>query len=296
MWDSICYLNGEYMALGEAKISVLDRGFIFGDGVYEVVPLYNNKPFEWAAHLARLKRSLAAVQLPNPMDDAGWLTLVEQLCARNGGGQGVGNQFIYWQITRGVAKRDQGFPPASAQIQPTVFAMSTPFTPPAGDVLRVGISGYTCEDNRWLRCDIKSISLIGNVLKRQEAQEHGATEAVMFRDGWLTEGAAANLWVVQNGTLLCPPRDTKILQGIRIGLMDRLCAATGIPLVVRPISKAEVLAADEILLSSATKEVLPMTRLNDAPVGHGALAGKPGPIWATLFAAYQAEKAVQCPQ
>jgi D-alanine transaminase len=286
MWDSICYLNGDYMALQDAKISVLDRGFIFGDGVYEVVPLYNGKPFEWAAHLARLKRSLAAVQLSNPLDDDAWVNLVQQLSTRNTGK----HQFIYWQITRGVAKRDQGFPDAS--VKPTLFAMSTPFTPPAGELLTQGISGYTCQDNRWLRCDIKSTSLLGNVLKRQEAQDHGATEAVMFRDGWLTEGAAANLWVVKNGKVLCPPRDHHILQGIRIGLMDRLCAAAAVPLEVRPISKAEVLAADEILLSSATKEVLPMTVLNDAPVG----TGKPGAVWAKLFAAYQAEKARQCPQ
>ncbi len=292
MWDSICYLNGDYLALQDAKVSVLDRGFIFGDGVYEVVPLYNGKPFEWSAHLARLKRSLAAVQLTNPLDDAGWVELVAQLSRRNANAQGH-NQFIYWQITRGVAKRDQGFPDAS--VAPTLFAMSSPFAPPSGEVLTQGVSGYSCLDNRWLRCDIKSISLLGNVLKRQEAQDHVATEAVMFRDGYLTEGAAANLWVVKNGMVLCPPRDHHILQGIRIGLMDRLCAAANVPLQVRPISKAEVLAADEILLSSATKEVLPMTVLNDAPVGHGALAGKPGPVWAKLFAAYQAEKAVQCP-
>ncbi len=299
MWDSICYLNGDYLALQDAKISVLDRGFIFGDGVYEVVPLYNGKPFEWAGHLARLKRSLVAVQMANPFDDAGWHALVEQLSTRNAAAtvaaRTANNQFIYWQITRGVAKRDQGFPDPSANVPPTVFAMSTPFTPPAGAVIEQGISGYTTDDNRWLRCDVKSISLLGNVLKRQEAQDHGATEAVMFRDGYLTEGAAANLWVVKDGTVLCPPRDTKILQGIRIGLMDRLCERAGIPLVVRPISKAEVLAADEMLLSSATKEILPMTRINDAPVGHGNGAGKPGPIWAKLFAAYQAEKAVQCP-
>ncbi len=291
MWDSICYLNGDYLALQDAKISVLDRGFIFGDGVYEVVPLYNGKPFEWAGHLARLKRSLAAVQLTNPLDDAGWQQLVQQLATRN---EGI-NQFIYWQITRGVAKRDQGFPDPSAKVKPTLFAMSTPFTPPSGPLIEQGISGYTTDDNRWLRCDVKSISLLGNVLKRQEAQDHGATEAVMFRDGYLTEGAAANLWVVKDSTVLCPPRDTKILQGIRIGLMDRLCERAGISLVVRPISKAEVLAADEMLLSSATKEILPMTRINDAPVGHGSGAGKPGPIWSKLFNAYQAEKAVQCP-
>ncbi len=292
MWNSICYLNGEYLPLSEAKISVLDRGFIFGDGVYEVVPLYHGQPFEWVGHLARLKRSLDAVQLRNPLSDQGWRELVQTLVDANPVGAGQ-SQFVYWQITRGVAKRDQGFPDAS--VPPTVFAMCTPFTQPAGELLTQGISGYTTQDNRWLRCDVKSISLLGNVLKRQEAQDHGATEAVMFRDGFLTEGAAANLWVVQKGMLLCAPRDNKILTGIRVGLMHRLCEAAGITLVERPISKAEVLAADEILLSSATKEVLPMTLLNDAPVGHGAQAGKPGPVWAALFNQYQLEKARQCP-
>ena len=289
MWDSTCYLNGSYLPLSEAKISVLDRGFIFGDGVYEVVPLYKRQPFEWTGHLARLKRSLDAVQLQNPFSDEGWRNLVQALVDANP----AENQFIYWQITRGVAKRDQGFPDAS--VPPTVFAMSTPFTPPAGELLARGVAGYTTQDNRWQRCDVKSISLLGNVLKRQEAQEHGAAEAVMFRDGFLTEGAAANLWVVQNGCLLCPPRDHHILTGIRVGLMHRLCAAAGITLLERPISKAEVLAADEILLTSATKEVLPMTVLNDAPVGRGERAGKPGPAWAALFEQYQLEKARQCP-
>lgn len=289
MWDSICYLNGEYLPLSEAKISVLDRGFIFGDGVYEVVPLYQRQPFEWAGHLARLKRSLDAVQLRNPFTDEGWRDLVQKLVDTNP----ALNQFVYWQITRGVAKRDQAFPDAS--VPPTVFAMTTPFTPPEGALITQGISGYTTQDNRWLRCDVKSISLLGNVLKRQEAVEHGATEVVMFRDGYLTEGAAANLWVVQNGTLLCAPRDHKILTGIRVGLMHRLCLAAGIPLIERPISKAEVLSADEILLSSATKEILPMTVLNDAPVGRGVAAGQPGPVWAALFAQYQLEKNRQCP-
>ena len=283
------FLNGKFMPMEDAKVPVLDRGFIFGDGIYELVPVYSRAPFRLEGHLARMDRSLAEVKIRNPFTRAEWTRIIEQMIEQ----QPFEDQGVYWQITRGVAKRDQGFPDAS--VEPTLFAMASPFTPPTGEWLERGVSGYTCTDNRWQRCDIKSISLLGNVLKRQEAQEHGATEAVMFRDGWLTEGAAANLWVVKDGALLCPPRDHHILQGIRVGLMDRLCAASGIALDVRPISKAQVLAADEILLSSATKEVLPMTVLNDVPVGHGAQAGKPGPVWRTLFTAYQAEKARQCP-
>ena len=285
--DSICYLNGQFLPLSEAKISVLDRGFIFGDGIYEVVPLYQGQPFEWAGHMARLARSLDAISIKNPLTQAQWLALVHDLRDRNPA-HGA-NQFIYWQITRGVAKRDHAFPTDPA-LTPTLFAMSSPFTPPAGAVIEQGIQAISTIDNRWLRCEIKSISLLGNVLKRQEAVDAGAAEVIMFRDGFLTEGAAANIWMVKNGTLYSPPRDNQILEGIRMGLMQRLCAATGVPFVSRAITKAEVLAADELLLSSATKEVLPITRLDEQPVNTGA----PGPVWAKLFAAYQAEKHVQC--
>ena len=286
MWDSICYLNGEYLALADAKVSVLDRGFIFGDGIYEVAPLYNGTPFEWAGHLARLKRSLAALSITNPLSDAAWLNLVHTLRDRNP--DHAPNQFVYWQITRGVAKRDHAFP--AADTPPTVFAMSTPFAPPAGAAIEQGVAAITTIDNRWLRCEIKSISLLGNVLKRQEAVDAGAVEVIMFRDGWLTEGAAANIWLVKNGCVIAPPRDNQILEGVRMGLVQRLCAAAGVAFETRPISKAEVLAADELLLTSATKEILPITLLDEKPVG----LGKPGAVWRTLFNAYQTEKKLQC--
>ena len=295
MWDSICYLNGTYLPLADAKISVLDRGFIFGDGVYEVAPLYFGKPFEWAGHLARLKRSLGAISLANPLSDAQWGELVHILAARNP--SHAPHQFIYWQISRGVAKRDHAFP--TADTPPTVFAMSTPFVPPSesprGTLLDTGVAAISTVDNRWLRCDIKSISLLGNVLKRQEAVDAGAAEVIMFRDGMLTEGAAANIWVVKNGVVAGPPRDQHILTGIRVGLMQRLCDKAGLRLETRPITKAEVFAADELMLSSATKEILPITVLDERPVGLGASAGKPGSVWRMLFSAYQAEKALQCP-
>jgi D-alanine transaminase len=283
MWDSICYLNGEYLPLGDAKISVLDRGFIFGDGVYEVVPAYNRKPFCMEEHLARLKRSLDALSIPNPHSDEEWKRIILRLIEQHP----ANDQFVYFQVTRGVAKRDHAFP---KDVKPTLFAMTSPFAPPAGETLEKGVSVITTIDNRWLRCEIKSVALLGNVLKRQEAVEAGVIEVVMFRDGMLTEGSATNIYAVIGGTVIAPPRDNKILAGIRYGLMARLCEAAGVPYEVRPVTKAEFLAADEMLMSSATKEVLPITTCDEQPV-HG---GKPGPVWQKLFLAYQAEKMKQC--
>jgi D-alanine transaminase len=283
MWDSICYLNGEYLPLGDAKISVLDRGFIFGDGVYEVVPAYNRKPFCMEEHLARLKRSLDALSIPNPHSDEEWKRIILRLIEQHP----ANDQFVYFQVTRGVAKRDHAFP---KDVKPTLFAMTSPFAPPSGETLEKGVSVITTIDNRWLRCEIKSVALLGNVLKRQEAVEAGVIEVVMFRDGMLTEGSATNIYAVIGGKVIAPPRDNKILAGIRYGLMARLCEAAGVPYEVRPVTKAEFLAADEMLMSSATKEVLPITTCDEQLV-HG---GKPGPVWQKLFLAYQAEKMKQC--
>jgi D-alanine transaminase len=283
MWDSTCFLNGDYLKLQDAKVSVLDRGFIFGDGIYEVVPAYSRKPFCMQEHLARLKRSLAAIEITNPYTDAQWQEIVGKLIASSE----ANDQFVYFQVTRGVAKRDHAFP---KDTKPTVFAMTTPFSPPAGELLSKGVAAITTVDNRWLRCEIKSIALLGNVLKRQEAVDAGAVEVVMFRDGMLTEGSASNIYIVKDGTLLAPPKDSKILEGIRYGIMGRLAQAAGVPMQVRPITKAEVLAADECLLSSATKEVLPIAVLDEKPVN----GGKPGAVWQKLFLAYQAEKLKQC--
>jgi D-alanine transaminase len=283
MWDSICYLNGEFLPLADAKISVLDRGFIFGDGVYEVVPAYNRKPFCMEEHLARLKRSLDALSIPNPHTDEEWMRIIFRLIEQHP----ANDQFVYFQVTRGVAKRDHAFP---KDVKPTLFAMTSPFAPPSGETLEKGVSVITTIDNRWLRCEIKSVALLGNVLKRQEAVEAGVIEVVMFRDGLLTEGSATNIYAVIGGKVIAPPRDNKILAGIRYGLMARLCEAAGVPYEVRPVTKAEFLAADEMLMSSATKEVLPITTCDEQPVR----GGKPGPVWQKLFLAYQAEKMKQC--
>ncbi len=279
MATEIVYLNGEFLPLSEARIPVLDRGFIFGDGIYEVVPVYQGKPFRMSQHLARLRRSLDKIRIPHPMDEAGWRELVRELISRHP----WPDQFVYIQITRGVAKRDHGFP---ANVKPTVFAMSSPFTPPTRDSIGNGMATISLPDERWLHCDIKSTSLLGNVLARQAALDAGVPECIMFRDGFLTEGSACNIWVVREGKLIAPPRNNLILEGIRYGLLEELAAAAGIPFESRPVSRDEVLSADELLISSATKEVQPITRLDGQPVGNG----QPGPIFEKLFAAYQAAK------
>jgi D-alanine transaminase len=275
------YLNGEFLPISQAKVSVLDRGFIFGDGIYEVVPAYGGKLFRWAEHLARLKRSLAKIRITNPKDDAGWTRLVNDLIKRHS----WADQFVYLQITRGVAKRDHAFP--AADTQPTVFAMSSQFMPVPSVQRTRGVAAISIPDERWLHCDIKSTSLLGNVLAKQAAVEGNAIECVMFRDGLLTEGSASNWWVVKNGTVLGPPRDNLILEGIRVGLMSELCAAEKLPLDVRRITREEVFGADELMISSATKELIPVTLLDGKPVG----SGQPGPIFERLFGAYQRAKA-----
>jgi D-alanine transaminase len=279
MVEQIVYLNGTFVPLAEARIPVLDRGFIFGDGIYEVVPVYGGVPFRWREHLRRLRRSLGKVRIDNPMNDSGWTDLVREIVSRHP----WSNQFVYMQITRGVAKRDHAFPQG---VTPTVFAMSSemPAIPPAQ--LQQGVAAVTIADERWLHCDIKSTSLLGNVFARQSAVDAGAVEAVMFRDGFLTEGSSSNIWVVRGGTLLAPPRDNRILEGIRYGLVEELCASEGVPFEVRPVSRDEVASADELMLSSATKEVLPITRLDGKPVGDG----KPGPVFNRLHGGYQRAK------
>lgn len=274
------WLNGEWVPLEEARVPVLDRGFVFGDGVYEVVPVYGGRKFRWAQHLARLQRSLAAVSIRNPHDAAGWTRLVDELVARHP----WDDQFVYLQVTRGVARRDHAFPPSD--VMPTVFAMASELVAPPAAQREQGVAAVTLPDERWLHCDIKTTSLLGNVLARQAAVAAGAVECVMFRDGFLTEGAASNIWVVHNGTLFGPPKDNLVLEGIRYGLIAELAPQAGVPLEIRRILREEVHAADELMMSSATKELLPITRLDARPVGNG----RPGPVYAALYAAYQRAK------
>jgi len=276
--ESQVYLNGAFMRIGEAHVSVLDRGFIFGDGIYEVVPVYNGHAFRMKEHLDRLDRSLKALRIESPFDRAGWIDLIEQLVAR----AAQPTCFVYLQITRGVAKRDHAFP--TTPVVPTVFGMTTAFVPPGRAVRENGMTAIGIADERWLHCEIKSVSLLGNVLAKQQAVDAGADEVIQFRDGFLTEGSSTNIWVVKNGTLSGPPKNNLILEGIRYGLVAELAAEAGIPFEMRPIGQAEVAAADELLLTSATKEVLPIVTFDGQPVG----TGRPGAVYAALRAAYDA--------
>lgn len=285
--QAVCFLSvqgeaGSWSPLAEARVPVLDRGFIFGDGVYEVVPVYDRCAFRLTQHLERLRRSLAEVSIANPLDDAGWTALIGELVRRN---RALGpDTTVYLQITRGVAKRDHAFPPGA---QPTVFGMVSRLLPPDAEQIERGIAAVTMDDLRWQRCDIKTVSLLGNVLARQFAVDQDAAEAILFRGELLTEAAAANVWVVKNEELRAPPRDQAMLEGIRIDLLAELALAQGIRCVRGRITRDAVLGADEILLTSAGREVLAVSRLDGWPVG----TGQPGPVFRRLHAAYQRAKA-----
>ncbi len=270
------YLNGEFMPLDQARVPVLDRGFIFGDGVYEVIPVYSRRPFRLPEHLARLQHSLASIRLANPMTDAEWARLIHDLVARHPGE----DQSIYLQVTRGVAARDHAFPKESRQ---TVFMMSSPLVTPARELVDNGVPCITAVDYRWLKCDVKSVSLLGNCLLRQSAAEAGATEVVLFRDGHLTEASASNVFVIKNGRLLSPPKTHLILPGITYDVVLELADACGIPIELRAIPEQEVRSADELWVTSSTKEVLAVVALDGKPVG----SGKPGPVFKVVYRAFQ---------
>lgn len=273
--DSVVFLNGQFVRLADAKISVLDRGFIFGDGIYEVVPFYRGKPFRIEQHLDRLERSLARISIDPGMSREDWRDLVAKMASRTE----LPHFTVYLQITRGPAKRDHGFP---AQSTPTVFAMVSPFSPPSAVQREQGLTAVSMPDLRWLRCEIKSTSLLGNVLAKQHAVEAQVDEVIQFRDGHLTEGASCNVWVVRDGVLMAPPLDNLILEGIRYRFLEELAAEVGVAFEARRITQEEVSRADEIMMSSATKEVLPVVQLDGRPVG----TGKPGPVYAKLRLAY----------
>jgi D-alanine transaminase len=282
-----CYLNGEYTLLPEAKVSVMDRGFIFGDGVYEVLPVYGRCLFRFEQHMARLERSLGELRIPNPHTRAQWYAIAERLVsdyARSTGGDPEKiEQMVYLQVTRGVALRDHAMLPG---LTPTVFAMTNVMKPASEQQRREGVACVTADDFRWEKAHIKSTSLLGAVFARQISVDAGATETILFRDGLLSEGASSNVWIVKNGVLLGPPRDHLVLEGIRYGLLEEICTLQNIPFELRRISRIEVLTADEVLLSSATKEVLPVTRIDGQPVGDG----QPGSVYDLLYAGYQAAK------
>jgi len=273
------FLNGQLVPLEEAKVPVLDRGFIFGDGVYELVPVYSRVAFRLDEHLARLERSLGEAKIRNPYSRQRWREIVYQLVDA----QSFEDQGVYFQVTRGVAKRDHTFP---KDVPATVFMMSNPLATPSAEQIEQGVAVVTAEDNRWHRCDLKTISLVGNVLMRQLAADANAVETVMFRDGYLTEASASNVLVVSKGTIVAPPKDELILPGITYGAAWDFAQEAGIPIEMRPVTRAEALAAEEMWLTSSTKEVLAITTLDGRPFA----GGKPGPVFRKMHALFQAHK------
>ena len=279
MTPQIVYLNGKFLPIDEARVPVLDRGFIFGDGVYEVIPAYARQPFELDGHLERLEASMAGIGLTNPHSRAEWAKLVSEVIAKNE----PQNQAVYLQVTRGVAPRDHPFPKGVA---PTVFMMAGPLKPVPTEQIENGVAAVSLVDNRWLRCNLKTTSLLANVLLRQAAVEAGAAECVLFRDGFLTEGSASNIFAVKAGKVLAPPKSNLILPGITYDVILDLAREGGVPVDVRPIPEDEARGADELWLSSSSKEVLAITTLDGKPVGNG----RPGPIFKRVHALFQARK------
>jgi len=268
-----CYLGGAWMPWREARISPFDRGFLYADGAYEVMPVYAGRPFRFEQHCRRLTRSLGEIRIEDPHTPDEWRRILGGVIERNGGG----DQSLYWQVTRG-AERGRNHAPLP-EIPRTVFAFSSPFTAQSADTLANGTACVTLADTRWARCDIKSVSLLANVLLRQAALDAGGTEAILLRDGMLTEGAAAAVHVVSGGELRTPPNSHRVLPGTTRGLIEELAGRCGVACQAAAVTEGELRAADEIWLSAASREITPVTRLDGRPVG----TGKPGPVWARIM-------------
>lgn len=280
--QKIVYLNGDYLPVDEAKVSVLDRGFIFGDGVYEVIPAYGGHVLRMEHHLERLQNSLDAIRLKNPRTNEQWAEIIAQVMAKNTGT----DQYIYLQVTRGVAPRDHSFPDPNC-CEPTVFVMSSPLLPVNAALRETGVAAITLDDIRWRYCRIKTTALLPNVLLRQEALEADAAEAILIRDGEVTEGAASNMFIVKDGSIITPPKSDLLLPGITRDLVVELAHRHGIPCEETTISDEQLHQADEVWLTSSTKEILSVTTLDGKPVGDG----KPGAMWHTMYQHYQDYKA-----
>jgi D-alanine transaminase len=270
------FLNGKFLAVEDAKVSVLDRGFIFGDGVYEVVPVYSRVPFRLEEHLARLERSLSETAIRNPYSRSQWRDYIFGVIDA----QPFDDQGVYFQVTRGVAKRDHAFP---KNAEPTVFMMSNPLVNPPAEQVQKGGYAISAQDNRWLRCDIKSISLIGNCLLRQLSAETGGAETLLFRDGKLTEASASNIFIVKRGVIQAPPKSHLILPGITYDVVTELARANGLPLELREVTEAQVRGADEVWATSSSKEVFPIVELDGRKIGDG----RPGPVFHRMYQLYQ---------
>ena len=280
MTNAIAHFNGEFLPLDRIRISPLDRGFVFGDGVYEVIPVYGGRPLRGRAHFERLQRSMDEIRLVNPHTVDEWMAITMKLLESH-----PGDQSVYIQVSRGAPpKRDHVIP---VGLQPTVFMMCYPLASPSKEQVEAGVACVSARDFRWEKCHIKSTSLLGNVLARQISADAGAVETILFRDGFLTEASASNAFIVKNGVVAAPPQDHMILLGITYDLLTRLANEGAIRLEIRPITEAEVRGADELWLSSSTKEVLAVTLLDGKPVG----GGKPGPMFRRMHALYQEHKA-----
>lgn len=278
---TIACLNGTFLPLEDACVPVMDRGFLFGDGIYEVIPVYGGKLFRLAHHLKRLENSLAGVRIGNPLSVQEWEAMLTELVSRNTGA----DQAVYLQVTRGVsAKRDHAFP---ADIRPTLFAMSTPMATAVDIDAITGTAAITLPDIRWKQCNIKAITLLPNVLLRQQAVDAGAAEAILIKDGHAIEGAASNVFTVTGGMLHTPPNSPALLPGITRDLILELAARHSIPFREADITTAELFAADEVWLTSSTREISPVTRLDDTVIS----TGKPGPLWRHMISLYQDYKA-----
>jgi D-alanine transaminase len=279
----LVYLNGEFLPPERAMVSAFDRGFVFGDGVYEVIPVFGRRLFRLPHHLARLGRSLTAVRLPNPLSAQQWEVVLTRLIDNIP----ADDQSVYLQITRGPAPRDHAFP---TDVEPTVFAYAQPSKTAPPEVLAQGISAVTVADIRWLRCDIKATALLANAMLRQQAADRGAVEALLIRDGMVTEGAASNIFVVRGGTLYTAPNGPFILPGITRDLVLELAHTHKIPAREESLPESALFDADEIWITSSMREILPVARLNDRPVG----SGKPGPLHARMCVLYQGYKRAFC--
>jgi len=272
-----CLVDGRRLPLAEARISPLDRSFLFGDGIYEVMPVYGGRLFRPRLHFDRLARSAAALRIPNPHSHEQWEALLRELVSANGGG----DQYVYLHLSRG-AEHGRNHAPLP-QVPPLVFCYSSPWPVPAEGTLRDGLACITAEDTRWARCDIKSVALLANVMLRQLAVDAGANETVLLRDGELMEASASTVHIVRDGVLLTPPNSTRILPGTSRIVVEELADALGIARRDSPVSEAQLRSADEIWLAAATREVQPVTRLDGRPVG----GGRPGPLWRRVYDAWQ---------
>jgi D-alanine transaminase len=283
---TIVYLNGKFLPIEAACIPVTDRGFLFGDGVYEVIPAYGGKLFRLPQHLKRLQNSLDGIRLGNPHNDREWSAILTSLLEHNRAlGGPDDDQSIYLQVTRGSApKRDHSFP---QDVVPTVFAMSSAISAPEPAVMQQGIAAITLDDIRWQYCDIKAVTLLANVLLKQQALDRGAGEAILVREDRVIEGSASNVFVVENGNILTPAKGPEMLTGITRDLVLELAQQHQLPCQETDVSEAQLRGADEIWITSSTREIMPVTLLDGRAVGLGA----PGPVWKTMIGFYQAYKA-----